>query len=215
MLDLVRNGNLEVWGAGPLPAFMAAQVNNTAITILDVRDPPDWPARTAFGVLVSRGFRYVAEGQQSLRATIAAGGAVDAFRLNPLNVNPVTHVGVTAPVVTLTPGMPYVFSFECRCSQANNLVRVRLIFRDITTGVVRLSLATVDGEWNAGGATFVDLGTGPQWQRRSVRFVAPATDDAGNIIGSMIWQISNGTAAAQLLDLDDIRLSRSDDQAAE
>jgi len=193
---------------------MAAQVTNTVITILDLADARDWPGRFAFGDRIHRGERYVGEGRQSLRATIGAAGAVDAFRLHPLNVNALTFLGVTAPVVQLTPGEHYVFSFMCRCSQENNLVRVRVVCRDATPAVI-LTLNSADGDWLAGAGGVVTLGTGPRWVRRAVQFVAPATDDAGALVDSCVWQISNGTAAAQLLDIDDIRMHRTDDQAAE
>lgn len=214
MLNLIRNGEVEFWGAGPLPSFMAAQLTNTTLEILDREDPLDWPRRFAFGAADHRGERYVGEGRRSLRANIGAAAAADAFRLNPVGVNATTYLGATVPVVSLTPGMPYMFSFQTRCSQMDNVVTVRLIFRD-AAGVVRMSLADAAGGWIAGGGGTVDLGTGLWWCTRGVSFVAPATDDAGNVIDNTIWQISNGTAGAQLLDLDDLRLHRSDDQAAE
>lgn len=214
MLNLVRNGELERWGAGPVPSFMAVQVTNTALSILDLSDARDWPARTAFGDRVSRSDRYVGEGMRSLRATVAAAAAVDAFRIHPLNVNALTWVGATVPVVSLTPGASYSLNFQCRCSTEGNLVRVRVMFRDIG-GTVRLSLNSNDGAWAAAaGGGVVVLGTTVHWRRLAVSFVAPAADDAGNVIDNVTWQISNGTAAAQLLDLDDIKMCRADDQSA-
>lgn len=212
-LNLVRNGEVEFWGAGPLPSFMAAQLTNTALEILDNGDPYQWPRRFAFGVANSRDERYVGEGMRSLRANVGAAAAVDAFRLNPLNVAPLAWTGATAPAVVLTPGAPYQFSFLCRNSVRGNSVRVRVVFRD-PGGVVRLSLASAIGDITA-AATAVDLRVSPFWRTYVVRFVAPATDDAGNMIDSVVWQISNATAAAQLLDIDDIRMGRSDDGAAE
>lgn len=209
MLNLVRNGEVEFWGAGPLPSFMAAQLTNTTLEILDIGDPYQWPRRFAFGDRVHRDERYVAEGRRSLRANIAAAAAVDAFRLNPVNVNPLTWLGATAPVVSLTPGAPYVTSFQCRNSVRGNSVRVRAIFRD-PAGVVRSSLADADGTITAAGSS-VDIRVSQWWRTYTVRFVAPSTDDAGNIIDSVVWQISNGTAAAQLLDIDDLRMCRLDD----
>lgn len=211
-LNLVRNGELEVYGAGPVPSFMAAQVTNTAASILDIRDAPDAPARFAFGTNFVRGERYVGEGERSYRLTIAAAAAIDAFRLHPLNVNPLTFLGATAPVVALVPARPYVFSFLARCSVPGNLITARIIMRD--AAAVRLTAWNATGEWIGGAAADVDFGMDPRWQRHSIRFVAPAADDAGNLITNVVWQISNGTAGAQIIDLDDIRMRRTDDDAA-
>lgn len=211
-LNYVRNGELEVWGAGPLPSFMAAQLTNTVLSILDISDDKWAPARFAFGTNNVRGQRYVAEGERSLRATIAAGAAADAFRLHPLGVNALTFLGATAPVVALTPGAPYVFSFQARCSVDGNLVTARIVQRD--AAAVRLTAWNRTGEWVAGNAGDIDFGLTPHWRTCSVEFVAPAADDAGNLITNMVWQLSNGTAGAQLLDIDDIRLRRSDDDYA-
>jgi len=211
MLNLIRNGEVEAWGAGPLPAFMAAQVTNTVLSILDRSDGDFAPARTAFGDRISRNDRYVGEGQRSLRATIAAAGAVDAFRLNPLNVAPLAWTGATAPAVVLTPGKQYTLSFMARCSVEANLLTVRVVARDIG-GVVRLFLNSADGDWAAAGD--VDLCPGPHWRTMAVQFVAPAADNAGNLIDSYVWQFSNGTAGAQIIDIDNARMFRSEDQSA-
>jgi hypothetical protein len=191
---------------------MAAQVTNTVLSVLSANDARDAASRFAFGTNVVRGERYIGEGINSLRATIAAAAAADAFRINPLNVNPLLYTGVTAPVVSLTPGRPYRFSFQGRCSVDGNLVTLRVICRN-AAGAVILSLD--DNGWDVGGATDVDFGMTPRWQTKAIEFVAPAADDAGGLVDSVIWQLSNGTAGAQLLDLDDFRMGRVDDQYAQ
>ena len=213
MLNLVRNGEIEFWGAGPVPSFMAAQVTNTGLSILDLSDERQAPSRFAFGDRVDRNERYVGEGRRSLRATLVAAAAANAFRLHPLNVGALTFLGATAPAVVLTPGETYRFSFMTRCSVEGNLLTVRVIARD-AGGVVRLSLGSDRGDWVAGGAADVDLGMGQHWRTRAVQFETPVADNAGNLIDSYVWQFSNGTAGAQIIDLDDFRMGRAVDQSA-
>lgn len=213
MLNQVRNGEIEFWGAGPVPSFMAAQVTNTTLSILDLSDERLAASKFAFGARISRNDRYVGEGRRSLRATLVAAAAADAFRLHPLNVGALTFLGATAPAVVLTPGKPYTFSLMVRCSLEGNLLTVRVIARDIA-GTVRLSLDSRDGDWIAGAGGDVDLGMDHHWRTLAVQFDAPAADNAGNLIDSYVWQFSNGTGGAQLIDIDNVRMFRSDDQSA-
>ena len=208
MVNRVRNGELEVWGAGPLPSFMAAQVTNTVLSVLDLSDPLKSAPRLAFGTNQIRGERYVGEGQRSLRATIAAVGVADDFRLCSDNVSPTLFTGNPSLPIVFVPGHRYSLSFLARCSVPGNLVRVRVVLRD-AAGVVRAFLADILGNWAVAAST-VDLATGFCWMRHALHFVAPMSDGAGNIIASAVWVISNTTAGAQLLDLDDIRIEDLD-----
>lgn len=210
LVNRVRNGEMEVW-AGGLPQFMAAQQIQTAVAMLDYQDPSDSIPRLAFGTNLIRKERYIGEGRRSLRATITALGAVDDFRLCPDNVNPFTFLGAPSMPIVFVPGHRHCLSFLVRCSQEDNLVRVRVVLRN-AAGAVVSSLADPLGNWVpvAIAIGWVDLGTGPYWVRRAVRFIAPMDDGAGVPVASAVWEIANGTAGAQILDLDDIRLDDLD-----
>jgi hypothetical protein len=204
----VVNGNLELWDAGPVPREMDAQVTNTTVSTLDDQaDGPEHPARHAWADIRPRNDKYVYEGFRSLRATIAAAAVVDAFRLFPegttVNLNTASAFDLRAKLRFYD--SRYAFTFAARCSVDGNLVRVRLGLRD-NTDALRMTL-TNTGTWTV-GATTVDFGMRTTWRRYGiVTDPVPIQDGAGNIIENMVWQISNGTAAAQVIDLDDIQLT--------
>jgi hypothetical protein len=188
---------------------MDAQVTNTTITILDEQaENEQHPARHAWADIAPRNDKYVYEGFRSLRATIVAAAAVDAFRVFP-----------ETAAVALTGNTPhdvvfgnaefndhrYSFTFAARCSVGGNLARARLVLRD-AGDTIRLYLANT-GLWQT-GATQIDFGLLTVWRRYGiVTAPIPYQDGSGNIIENMVWQVSNGTAGAQVLDLDDLQLT--------
>lgn len=203
----VVNGNLELWDAGPVPRFMDAQVTNTVITTLDRQvQNEDHPWRSQWADIAPRNDKYVYEGNRALRATIAAGAAVDAFRIYPEGVT----VAMNAASTFDTRGAlgflhPYSFTVAARCSVGGNLLRVRLVLRD-NTDTIRLYLANT-GHWQT-AATQIDFGLLTVWRKYGIKSdPVPYQDSAGNVIENLVWQVSNGTAAAQVLDLDDLQLT--------
>jgi len=186
---------------------MDAQVTNTVITILDrTQEAEDHPARHLWADIAGGLNKYVYEGDRALRATIAAAAAVDAFRIWPEGA----LVGLTAASafdVRATLGMmhKYAFTFAARCSVDGNLVRVRIALRD-ATDALRLYLNAA-GAWQAAAAT-MNFGVGTVWRKFGVAIPEiPYVDAAGNNIENMVWQVSNGTAAAQVIDLDDLAIT--------
>ncbi len=204
--NFVVNGNLELWDAGPVPREMDAQTNNTTITTLDETvQNEQHPWRHQWADIRPRNDKYVYEGLRALRATITAAAAVDAFRIWPegalvgLTGASVYHLGVDFL------DHRYAFTFAARCSVDGNLARLRVVLRS-AGDAIRLYLNS-DGEWQT-AATQIDFGLRTTWRRYGITTdPIPYQDSAGNIIENMVWQLSNGTAAAQVLDLDDLQLT--------
>jgi hypothetical protein len=204
----IANGNLELWDAGPVPAEMDAQVTNTVITTLD-RTTMDQqsPQANAWAAIAGREDRLVYEGDRSLRATLAAAAAADAFRLMPEGVAAVAFTGASAFDVRANLGFndhKYAFTFAARCNTDNNLLTVRIILRSAADAVVMY--LTNAGAWQpvATGAADIDFGMRTRWQRFGIGIPEVPYQSAGVVIENMIWQVSNGTAGAQVIDLDDL-----------
>lgn len=219
-LNLVQNGDLELWDAGPVPRFMDAQVTNTAITIIDRTDDEQALARRAWADIAGRLDKYEYQGMRSLRATLAAAAAVDAFRLHPEGVNAVAWTGASPQHISVglhdaTPDIVagqsyfgvYRLSFAARCSVDGNLVRGRLVLRDSANGIQGHLVNDAWAAADAAGRPLWALRT--VWRRYGVTFEVPP--DIGDATGpsaieNFVWQLSNGTAGAQVIDLDDIEV---------
>jgi hypothetical protein len=222
--NLIPNGNLELWDAGPVPTDMDAQVTNTVITILDeVVDGLDHPARSAWADITvagtSSGDKYVSEGHHALRATLAAGAAVDNFRLHPEGVNALAWTGASTEQITVD-GLfhRYRLHFAARCSVDANVLLGRVVLRsaadavelhkddDPGWGAIGVPDHNVDTLWmGADAATRPTWALTTRWRRYGTTFVVPPADGAAPVgIENLVWQLSNGTAGAQIIDLDDI-----------
>lgn len=219
-LNLIPNGNLELWDAGPVPREMDAAVVNTVITILNETDPMDALARYAWAD-ASPPAKHVYEGQHALRATLAAAAAADNFRLYPEGLVAATWAGASTEQITID-GLyhRYRLSFAARCSVDGNILLGRIVLRD-ATDTVRLHK---DCQVNGGGVSFPDRclenlwmaadgATRPTWQlttvwrRYGVTFVVPPADATVPIVlENMVWQLSNGSAGAQIIDIDDVQI---------
>jgi len=220
-LNLIPNGNLELWDAGPVPREMDAQVTNTVITILDKEvDLPEDISRHAWPDQRPPA-KYVYEGRRSLRATIAAAAAADAFRLHPEGINAVNWGGASTEHISVDVLYHrYRFSFAARCSVDGNVMLGRIVLRD-DTDTVRLHKDDNPG-WGAVGWPdrntetlwmAADGGNRPQWELTTVwrkygtTFqVPPAVAGVPINIEHFVWQLSNGTAGAQIIDIDDIQV---------
>lgn len=206
----VPNGNLELWDAGPVPREMDAQVTNTTITTLD-RTAMDQqsPEANLWAAIEGKNNRLVYEGFRSLRATIAAGAAADDFRLYPEGVL-AAMTGASTEDLRANLGFhhKYGFTFGARCNTDNNLIRIRLVLRD--NGDVPRMFLNQTLQWEVVtiiGTAVIDIGLGLTWKRYGVGIPeVPYQDSAGNVIENMAWELSNGTAGAQVIDLDDITL---------
>jgi hypothetical protein len=171
--------------------------------------------------------KFTYSGDNSLRATMTAAGAADGFRLMTEGVAAVAHTGVSTqqvPIARPAAEDPtqvndralsrWAFTFAARCSVDGNLIRVRLILRSAAGAGALAYWNNATGEWQAtgiAGAVANDFGMTTRWQRYGV----VATDDVPQIVGAnvvdnMVWQVSNGSAGAQIIDLDDFEIYRLD-----
>lgn len=89
-------------------------------------------------------------------------------------------------------GKQYAFSVVARCNVDGNLLRVRVIGLD--ENYVIATYLNANGVWQAGAAqrTFQ---LSSQWRSLGVNFEAPPS------VRYFLWQVSNGTAGAQVIDL--------------
>ncbi len=217
----IRDGSIETWAAGA-PVHQNSQATNTTLFQLRRDLRPNHPQALVFPELVGVSEDLVKDGQSALRATLAAAAVADAFRIwNPgAIVAALTGASTNALIVRL--GRRHFFSFYARNSVDGNLLRLRLWLRNAAnaiqgssvadatdTTVVRYAgrqLQPVDGT-----NTYVELGMSRFWRKYAVTFDVPPT--MGNATPDhIVWQLSNGTAAAQVIDLDGIEYGTVDQQ---
>lgn len=100
-------------------------------------------------------------------------------------------VSVSPPVYRSYEGRPMSVSVAARCSVAENLLRVRIVGLD---GGYAIAGYFVDGRWQA-AAGFNTFRLQTTWRVLGVTFEIPEG------IRYFLWQVSNGTAGAQVIDL--------------
>ena len=210
--NFIPNGSLQRWDPGPVPSDMDAQVTNTVLTRLERRqlmDPGlyDFIQTQNWADIQGKGDKFTYEGEDSLRATIAAAGVADAFRIMPEGVAAVALTGACTRHVPIDNLLDrFAFTFAARCSVDGNLIRVRLVIRS-AADVVLAYWDDANGIWTA-TATSNDFGMGTTWLRYGVSPGLPAPTVVGGVAAeNMIWQISNGSAGAQIIDLDDFQIN--------
>lgn len=210
--NFIPNGSLQLWDAGPVPRDMDAQVTNTVLTRLERRqlmDPGlyDFIQTQNWADIRGANDRLTYEGEDSLRVTIAAAGVADAFRIMPEGVAAVALTGASTrhvPVDNLL--HRFAFTFAARCSVDGNLIRVRLILRTAADAVAGY-WSNANSIWQVAAATN-DFGMTTRWRRYGVTTgIAVPQAIGGNVVENMIWQISNGSAGAQIIDLDDFQIN--------
>jgi hypothetical protein len=207
----IPNGNLELWDAGPVPREMDAQVTNTTLTTLDRRTMDQQsPEANLWAAIAGKNNRLVYEGFTSLRATLTAAAAIDDFRLFPEGcLAALTGASTEDLRANLGFHHKYGFTFGARCNTNNNLIRIRIVLRD-ATDTPRMFL-NQNLQWEVVtiiGTAVIDIGLGLTWKRYGVGIPeVPYQDSAGNVIENMVWTLSNGSAGAQVIDLDDIVLT--------
>jgi hypothetical protein len=190
---------------------MDAQVTNTVLTRLERRQLME-PGQYEFiqnqnwADIRGRDDKLTYDGEDSLRVTIAAAGAIDDFRIMPEGVAAVALTGASTrhvPVDNLL--HKFSFTFAARCSVDGNLIRVRLVLRT-AADVVAGFLDEATGQWQAAAATN-DFGMTTRWRRYGVTGMEVPQIIGANVVENMIWQVSNGTAGAQIIDLDDFEIT--------
>ena len=209
--NFIPNGSLQLWDPGPVPRDMDAQVTNTVLTRLERRqimaaNEYDFIQRQNWADIQGKGDKFTYEGEDSLRVTIAAAGVADAFRIMPEGVAAVALTGATTRHVPIDNLLHrFGFTFAARCSVDGNLIRIRLVIRS-AADVVLAYWDDANGIW-AAAATSNDFGMGTTWRRYGVSpGLATPTSVGGVAAENMVWQISNGSANAQIIDLDDFEI---------
>ena len=202
--NFIPNGSLQLWDAGPVPRDMDAQVTNTVLTRLERRqimEPGtyDFIQNQNWADIRGRQDKFTYEGEDSLRVTIAAAAAADAFRIMPEGVAAVALTGAcTRQVPVDAIEDRFAFTFAARCNTDGNLIRIRLILRTANGAAVAGYWNHANREWQAAAATN-DLGMTTRWRRYGVTTSLPIPQLIGaNVVDNMVWQISNGTAGAQM-----------------
>ena len=209
--NFIPNGSLQLWDAGPVPRDMDAQVTSTTLTRLERRQIME-PGTYEFiqnqnwADIRGRLDKFTYSGEDSLRATLVAAAAVDDFRIYPEGA----LVGLTGATTRHVPvdnvNHRFAFTFAARCSVDGNLIRVRLVVRTAADAVAGY-WDEADGIWQAADAPN-DLGMTTRWRRYGVTADIPTPLIVGaNVVENMVWQISNGTAGAQIIDLGDFQIN--------
>jgi hypothetical protein len=143
---------------------------------------------------------------------MTAAGVADGFRIMPQAVAAVAHTGVAtgqvpifnAAAATLAHLHPFSFTFAARCSVDGNLIGVRLILRSAADNPIAYWSVALD-QWVAAN-TRNDFGMTTMWRRYGVKTREVPQVFGGVAVENMVWQVSNATAAAQFIDLDDFQL---------
>jgi len=212
--NFIPNGDLSLWDAGPVPRDMDAQVTATTITRLQrtqIMDPSTFPWIEAqnWADIRNRLDKFTYSGEDSMRATLTAAAVADGFRIYPEGINATLFTGACTRQVPVD-GMPHPFSFTiaARCSVDGNLIRLRLILRSAADAVLGYWNAAVapGGVWQAAAATN-DFGMTTQWQRYGLTTDPVPQAIGGVAVENMLWQVSNGSAGAQIIDLDDFQIN--------
>ena len=215
--NFIPNGDLSLWDAGPVPRDMDAQVTATTITRLERRqlmDPSIYPWIQAQNWADIRGNldKFTYSGEDSMRVTLTGAGVADDFRIMPEGVAAVALTGASTrhvPVDNLL--HKFSLTFAARCSVDGNLIRARLVVRTAADALAGYWDET-NKVWQPPGVAVIlaanDFGMTTRWRRYGVMTSLPTPQIIGaNIIENMVWQISNGTAGAQIIDLDDFQIN--------
>jgi hypothetical protein len=216
--NLVKNGSLMRWDTNT-PADMDAQTTNTTLLRLQTRFNEENGQRRAWTELAgTHGDKFVYSGHSSLRATLAAAASAQDFRLGPEGMSLTAFTGTVPAHIKTNYGSPgtegsnqeggldiFRFSFAARSDQSDATVELRIILRNNADGV---ELYLQDGtlpEWAAADTARNSFLLGPRWQVFGVTF-QPPIGNANDVIENFVWELSNGVAGAQIIDVDEIRV---------
>ena len=212
--NFIPNGDLTLWDPGPVPRDMDVQTTNATITRLQrtqIMDPSVYPWIEAqnWPDIRNRLDKFTYSGEDSMRVTLVAAAVADGFRIHPEGINATLFTGAcTRQVPVDNMQHPFAFTVAARCSVDGNLLRLRLILRSAADAVLGYwnGAAAPGGVWQAGVATN-DFGMITRWRRYGL-----TTDEVPQAIGgvaveNMVWQVSNGSAGAQMIDLDDFQIN--------
>lgn len=212
--NFIPNGDLSLWDAGPVPRDMDAQVTATTITHLERRQimEPDqfvFIENQNWADIRNRLDKFTYSGEDSMRVTLTAAAVADDFRIMPEGVVAARTGASTRHVPVDNMPHKWAFTVAARCNTDGNVLRMRLVLRD-NTDTPRSEWDQANGLWqdiNLVAVTVNDFQMTTRWRRYGL-----TTDEVpqvvnANAIENMIWQISNGTAGAQIIDLDDFQIN--------
>lgn len=212
--NFIPNGDMSLWDAGPVPRDMDAQVTATTLTRLERRQimEPDqyvFIQTQNWADIRGRLDKFTYSGEDSLRATLTAAGVADGFRIHPEGISATLFTGACTRQVPVD-AMPHKFAFTiaARCSVDGNLIRLRLILRDSTDAVLGYwnAASAPGGLWQAAAASN-DFGMITRWRRYGLNTIEVPQSIGGTAVENMVWQVSNGSDGAQIIDLDDFQIN--------
>ena len=201
--NYIQNGNLQEWDAN-VPDMMDTQETATTLLRLQSSFPEEHGARHAWtDAAGDRADRLTYQGANALRATLTAAAVADDFRIGPEGISLTAFTGASTPQVLLKSGHNYRFVVAARCNTEGNLLRIRVVFRNNADGVELFTQA--DGVPLATDTTPYDRGMGLTWQQFSIGFLVPL-GNANDVLENAVWEVSNGTAGAQIIDIGEFRI---------
>lgn len=217
--NLVKNGSLQRWDTATTPADMDFQTTNTTLLRLQTRDVEENGQRRAWTELAGPyGDKYVYSGHSSLRATLAAAASAHDYRIGPEDMSLTAFTGAVASHIKTNDADAQVasadggggvdrfrFTFAARSDQSDAEVSLRIILRNNADGV---ELYLQDGTlptWATADTARYSFLLGPRWQVFGVTF-EPPLGNANDVIEHFVWELSNGVAGAQIIDIDEIRV---------
>ncbi len=205
----ILNGNLEKWTSATAPTSFNQQTTNTTVSRLQ-RDQQynQSPGVHAIKHVLDQAGSGIApgplvyEGLSSYRATLVAAASADEWRIWGPGASLVAALtGAAGQNLPYEPIERHVFSVMARSSVPGNLLTMVIVLRDASDNII--------GGIDANG--FVqstiqtpDVALHGSWHRHAIHFIAPPA--VGNTaVEHVLWQLRNGSAEAQVIDIDDIR----------
>ena len=221
--NLVRNGDLGFWDTN-VPQSMDAQTTNTTLLRLQTNfDELDARRREWDELAGSTGDKFVYSGHSSLRATLTSSASANDFRIGPEDVSLTAFTGASPEHIKTNyyaPGEEFAgtggldkfrFTFAARSDQSDATLAVRIICRNNADGV---ELHLQDGLgvpiWASADTVRHLFDLTPRWKMYGLSF-QPPIGNANDVIEHFVWNMSNGVAGAQIIDLDEIRVTRLND----
>lgn len=210
----ILNASFERWDSPTAPADMNNQQTNSVISRLE-RDqqystnPGTYVIRTVMGQhggldgesrsLVLPG-PLVYDGLSSLRSTITSAASVDDFRLWSPGAILAALTGASTQELPYEAMERHVFSLVARSDVQSNLLRLRIVLRDAADNI----LGYVDSNGHVQTvASTIDFGMSEVWRKHAITWLAPPAI-GGTAVHHYVWQVSNGSAGEQVIDLDDL-----------
>ncbi len=219
----IRNGDLGFWDTNT-PASMDTQATNTTLLRLQTNFKEEDGRRRAWTELAGvTGDKFVYSGHSSLRATLTSSASANDFRIGPEDVSLTAFTGASPEHIKTNYAAPgeefagtgsldkFRFTFAARSDQSDATLVVRIILRNNADGV---ELYLQDGlgnpVWASADTVRHSFDLTPRWLMYGLTF-QPAIGNGNDVIEHFVWNMSNGVAGAQIIDLDNITVTRLND----